>query len=206
MPASSHKTSSSDPFTPRRGLRNPHAQTLMGNFLPRARVLPASEDRLFQIEDGVQILCHCNWQPGEKKHEALTVIIVHGLEGSADSQYVIGTGSKAWTAGMNVVRMNMRNCGGTEALTATLYHSGLSADVGAVTQALISDDQLKRIALVGYSMGGNLVLKLAGELGRSAPAELKAAVGVSPAMDLAPSADALHRAANRMYEWKFMRG
>ena len=108
--------------------------------------------------------------------------------------------------GMNVVRMNMRNCGGTEKLTPTLYHSGLSADVGAVAQSLIREDQLKRIALVGYSMGGNLVLKLAGELGKSAPPELKAAVGVSPAMDLAPSADALHRAANRMYEWKFLRG
>src|SRR5438874_12121137 len=117
MPASSNKTSSSDPFTPRRGLRNPHAQTLMGNFLPRPRVLPASEGRVFQIEDGVQILCHCNWQPGGKKHEALTVISVHGLEGSADSQYVIGTGSKAWTAGVNAARMKMRNCGGTEALT-----------------------------------------------------------------------------------------
>jgi predicted alpha/beta-fold hydrolase len=195
-----------DGFIPRRGMRNPHAQTLLGNFLPRERGLPASEERLFQIEDGIQVLCHCNWQPGEQKHRALTVIIVHGLEGSAESQYVIGTGSKAWDAGMNVVRMNMRNCGGTEKLTPTLYHSGLSADVGAVAQALVENDGLQRIALVGYSMGGNLVLKLAGDLGKTAPPELKAVVGVSPAMDLAPSADALSRGANRMYEWKFLRG
>jgi uncharacterized protein len=65
---------------------------------------------------------------------------------------------------------------------------------------------LKRIALVGYSMGGNLVLKLAGELGRRAPEFLKAVVGVSPAMDLAASADALHEPLNRIYEWKFLRG
>ena len=196
----------SETFIPRRGMRNPHAQTLLGNFLPRQRLLPASEDRLFQVEDGIQVLCHCNWQPGEQKHSALTVIIVHGLEGSAESQYVIGTGSKAWTAGMNVVRMNMRNCGGTEKLTPTLYHSGLSADVGAVAQSLVQNDGLRRIALVGYSMGGNLVLKLAGDLADSAPPELRAAVGVSPAMDLAPSADALSRGANRMYEWRFLRG
>src|SRR5437868_2558490 len=157
MSFSSQKAEFADSFTPRRGLRNPHAQTLMGNFLPRTRVLPASERRVFQIEDGVQVLCQCNWQPGEKKHEALTVIIVHGLEGSADSQYVIGTGSKAWMAGMNVVRMNMRNCGGTEALTATLYHSGLSGDVGAVVEELIREDALQSIAIVGFSMGGNLV-------------------------------------------------
>jgi predicted alpha/beta-fold hydrolase len=193
-------------FAPRRGLRNGHAQTLLGNFLPRKNDLPPADERLFQIDDGVQILCHCHWQAEEKKHDTLTVIIVHGLEGSADSQYVIGTGSKAWVRNMNVVRMNMRNCGGTEELTPTLYHSGLSADVGAVVQALIREDGLNRIALVGYSMGGNLVLKLLGDLGSSAPPQLKAAVGVSPAMDLAPSADALHRLQNRMYEWKFLRG
>src|SRR5437868_5522465 len=195
-----------DAFTPRRGMRNPHAQTLLGNFLPRQRALPPSEERLFQVEEDIQVLCHCNWQPGEQKDRALTVIIVHGLEGSAESQYVIGTGSKAWVEGMNVVRMNMRNCGGTERLTPTLYHSGLSADVGAVAQTLVQQDGLQRIALVGYSMGGNLVLKLAGDLANSAPPELKAVVGVSPAMDLAPSADALSRGANRMYEWKFLRG
>src|SRR5204863_725646 len=99
-----------DVFTPRRGMRNRHAQTLLGNFLPRQRTLPPSEERLFQLEEDIQVLCHCNWQAGEQKHRALTVIIVHGLEGSAESQYVIGTGSKAWVAGMNVVRMNMRNC------------------------------------------------------------------------------------------------
>jgi predicted alpha/beta-fold hydrolase len=195
-------------FIPRRGLSNPHAQTLAGNFLPRSSVLPPPEERIFKVhpEDGAQVMCHCHWQ--SNKQEALTVIIVHGLEGSSESKYVIGTGSKAWSAGMNVVRMNMRNCGGTEQLSPTLYHSGMSEDVGAVTRALIEEDRLQRIALVGFSMGGNLVMKLAGEWGRkgNAPAELIAVAGVSPAMDLAPSADALHELQNRLYEWKFMRG
>ena len=202
-------------FKPRRGLRNAHAQTLAGNFLPRDNKLPPAEERIFQVhpEEGAQVLCHCHWQPpqngeGDKKHDALTVIIVHGLEGSSESKYVIGTGSKAWLRRMNVVRMNMRNCGGTEQLSPTLYHSGMSDDVGAVTRALIEQDGLKRIALVGYSMGGNLVMKLAGEWGRksNAPKELVAVAGVSPAMDLAPSADALHELQNRIYEWKFLRG
>ncbi len=70
----------------------------------------------------------------------MTLIIVHGLEGSSNSQYVIGTGSKAWVAGMNVVRMNMRNCGGTEKLGPTLYNSSMSADVAAVARTLIQDD------------------------------------------------------------------
>ena len=101
--------------------------------------------------------------------------------------------------------MNMRNCGGTERLTPTLYHSGMSADVDAVMRHFLHMHGLQSFALIGYSMGGNLVLKLAGDLGRDAPPELKAVVGVSPAIDLGPSADALHEPANRFYERRFVR-
>jgi predicted alpha/beta-fold hydrolase len=101
--------------------------------------------------------------------------------------------------------MNMRNCGGTEALTPTLYHSGLSGDVLAVMQYFVERYGLRQVSLVGYSMGGNLVLKLAGDLGNAAPPELYRVVGVSPAVDLGPSATLLHEPANRLYEWKFLR-
>jgi len=196
-------------FTPRRRLRGAHLQTIAGNFLPRTNLLPPGERRRFIVaEHGsgakVAVECLCHWQP-ERRH-AMTVVVVHGLEGSAESQYVIGTGSKAWSAGMNVVRMNMRNCGNTETLTPTLYHSGLSADVGAVAEELIREDGLERIALIGFSMGGNLVLKLAGEWSDHGPPQVKAFAAVSPAMDLAASADALHSWRNRLYERKFLRG
>jgi len=198
----SRTSSDTESFTPRRFLRNGHLQTLAGNFLRRSSLLPQPEERLFQVEENVQVLCHCHWQP---RHETRpTALIVHGLEGSSLSQYVIGTGSKAWDVGMNVVRMNMRNCGGTDDLSPTLYHSGLSTDVGAVVRTLIEQDKLQRIALVGYSMGGNLVLKLAGEWGMSAPRELRAVAAISPAADLAASADAMHEKANRIYEYKFL--
>jgi uncharacterized protein len=196
------KDSAQEVFVPRRFLCNAHLQTLAGNFLRRENRLGQAEERLFQVEENVQVLCHCHWQPDRANRP--TVVIVHGLEGSSLSQYVIGTGSKAWDMGMNVVRMNMRNCGGTEHLTPTLYHSGLSQDVGAVTRGLIEQDKLQRIGLVGYSMGGNLVLKLAGEWGSGAPQELIAVAAVSPAADLAASADALHEGANLIYEWKFL--
>ena len=193
-----------EPFRPRRPFLNSHAQTIAGNFLPRRNLLPPPEDRLFTVEPGVQVLCHCHWQP--QRPTSMTIVIVHGLEGSSDSQYVIGTGSKAWAAGMNVVRMNMRNCGNTEHLGPTLYNSSMSADVGSIAKTLIAEDGLQKLAFIGYSMGGNLVLKLLGEWGTDAPQEVKAGVGVSPAVDLAPSADALHHPANRVYEWKFLRG
>src|SRR5664279_1558894 len=193
-----------EPFVPRRPFVGPHAQTIAGNFLPRRNEMLAPEERLIHVEADVQVLCHCHWQP--ERAGSTTVIIVHGLEGSTKSQYVIGTGSKAWRAGMNVVRMNMRNCGGTESLGPTLYNSSMSHDVGAVAESLIREEGLPRIALVGFSMGGNLVLKMLGEWGAQAPSQIKAGVGVSPAMDLAASADALHDRANRIYEWKFLRG
>lgn len=190
------------PFHPRRGLRGPHRQTLASQFLLRRIHLPPSEKRLFQVEPEVQVLCRCHWQAA--RQQALTVLVVHGLEGSSDSQYVLGATAKALAAGMNVVRMNIRNCGGTEALGPTLYHSGLSADVGVVARELLAEEKLSGLALLGFSMGGNLVLKLAGEWGREAPPQLRAVCAISPAVDLAPSAAALHRPGNWIYEQYFL--
>ena len=199
------------PFVPRPWLANGHLQTIFGNFLPRPNHLPAATAELIEVSPATlnqissQVLCHCHWQPEAVRAQRLTVVVLHGLEGSSSSQYVLGNANKMWRAGCNVVRMNMRNCGGTESLSPTLYHSGLSGDVAAVMHAVIRRFGLTKIALVGYSMGGNLVLKLAGELGAQAPPQLRAVVGVSPAMDLGPSADALHLPANRLYERKFLR-
>src|SRR5215467_2398205 len=151
----SQNMSACDSFTARRYLRNRHLMTLAGNFLRRRNTLPAPQASLFRVAEDAQVLCHCHWQA--QAEERGTVIIVHGLEGSSNSQYVIGTSSKAWEAGMNVVRMNMRNCGGTEQRTPTLYHSGLSSDVGAVLRAVVEKKKVTRVGLVGYSMGGNLV-------------------------------------------------
>jgi predicted alpha/beta-fold hydrolase len=200
--AEDSRTPNFDPFVPRRYLRNRHAMTMAGNFLRRKSDLPAPEECLYRVDADTQVLCHCHWQADSERRA--TVIIVHGLEGSSLSQYVIGNATKAWDAGMNVVRMNMRTCGGTGRLTPTLYHSGLSSDVGAVLRTVIEERKVQRVGLIGYSMGGNLVLKLAGELGRNAPAELKAVAAVSPAADLAASADAMHVGGNRIYEWKFL--
>jgi len=135
---------------------------------------------------------------------ALTVIVVHGLEGSSDSGYMTGVAEKGLSAGMNVVRVNQRNCGGTDHLAPTLYNSSLSGDVAAVAKHLV-EDGVARFALAGFSMGGNLVLKTAGEWGTAAPPEFRAVAAVCPAMDLSASADALHLPGNRLYEAYFMR-
>ena len=187
---------------PRRFLRGGHLQTVASFLIQRRLRLPEPEERFVEVAPGVRVLCHCHWQADRTK--ALTVIVVHGLEGSSDSQYARGIAEKGLAAGMNVIRYNQRNCGGTEALAPVLYHSGLSGDVAAVARNLISRDGISRLALAGFSMGGNLVLKLAGEWGTQGPPEFRAVAACCPALDLAVSADALHEPANRIYETYFL--
>jgi predicted alpha/beta-fold hydrolase len=189
-------------FKARRWLGGGHRQTVANFFLLRRLRLPPAEERLIEVEPGAKVLCHCHWQ--KNRAEALTAIVVHGLEGSSDSGYAVGVAAKGLAAGMNVVRMNQRNCGGTDNLSPTLYHSGRSQDVGEVARTLVAQEKLSRFALVGFSMGGNLVLKLAGEWGSEGPPQFSAVVAVCPSMDLASSADALHRPENRLYEYYFL--
>src|SRR6266481_8870715 len=86
-------------YIPRRGFSNGHLMTIVGNFYPRKNLMPAPEERIITVNDAVnaRVLCHCHWQPERQK--ALSVVIVHGLEGSSQSRYVIGTGSKCWQRG-----------------------------------------------------------------------------------------------------------
>jgi len=190
------------PFTPRRWLRGGHVQTLASFLIARRIRVPAPEERLIEVEPGVKVLCHCHWQADRAR--ALTIIIVHGLEGSSESQYMLGITEKALAAGMNVIRYNQRNCGGTDALAPVLYHSGLSNDVAAVAREVVARDGVSRLALVGFSMGGNIVLKLAGEWGAQGPLQFQAVAACCPAIDLATSADTLHEPANRIYETYFL--
>ncbi len=197
-------------FVPHRALRNGHLMTIAAVFLRREFPrLPAGVARLFEVEPatagrpGTQVRGDCHWQEAPSRHP--TLVLLHGLEGSSDSAYMLGTAEKAWVAGFNVVRLNQRNCGGTENLSPTLYHSGLSGDIRAVVLELIGRDKLPEIFAAGFSMGGNLVLKMAGEFGDDAPAELRGLVGVAPAFDLAACADALSEPRNFLYERHFVR-
>lgn len=189
-------------FRPRKFLRGGHIQTIASFLLPRQIALPKSEELLVEVEPGIHVLCHCHWQQNRKA--SLTVIVVHGLEGSTESNYMRGIAEKGLAAGMNVVLMNQRTCGGTDHLAPTLYHSGRSGDVMAIANALIENEGISRFGLCGFSMGGNIVLKTAGEWGADGPHEFCAVAAVCPAMDLAASADALHHPENRLYEQYFL--
>jgi predicted alpha/beta-fold hydrolase len=165
--------------------------------------LPAAEPRFFDVAPDARVLAHCNWQPD--RIAAPTLLALHGLEGSSEAHYMRGIAEKAFAAGFNVVRLNQRNCGGTEHLSRGLYHSGLTADPLFVLNELKNHDRLTRFAVAGYSLGGNITMKLAGELGATLMPEVKAFAAVSPVIELEDCMQSIERRENRIYEWNFCR-
>ena len=165
--------------------------------------LPAAEDRFFDVGPDARVLAHCNWQPD--RNSAPTLLALHGLEGSSEAHYMRGLAAKAFAAGFNVVRLNQRNCGGTEHLSRGLYHSGLTADPLFVLKELRDRDGLTRFAVAGYSLGGNITMKLAGELSDRDLPEVRAFAAVSPVIELEDCMQSIERRENRIYEWNFCR-
>ena len=165
--------------------------------------LPSAEPRYFDVAPDTRVLAQCNWQPG--RSSAPTLLALHGLEGSSEAHYMRGLADKAYAAGFNVVRLNQRNCGGTEHLSRGLYHSGLTADPLFVLNELRDRDGLGTFAVAGFSLGGNITMKLAGELGSSLLPEVKAFAAVSPVIELEDCMQSIERRENRIYEWNFCR-
>lgn len=193
-------------FEPFPFLTNGHMMTIIPALWMRKLppVKTPAVDRLFQVKPHVQVLAKCHFADDAKSRP--TLIILHGLEGSSNTPYVLGLTHKALEHGMNVVRLNLRNCGNTLHLTPTLYNAGLSSDLIAVTNELIERDGLKTIFAAGYSLGGNIVLKAASELGAEGKALFKGICAVSPALDLAACVDSMEKGFNRFYEQRFLFG
>ncbi|MBD0372571.1 MAG: alpha/beta fold hydrolase [Pyrinomonadaceae bacterium] len=194
------------PFIPHPLFNGGHAQTLAGYVWPRRSRLRRSardEARLFEVEPGVRVLAHYRWQ--KRKLEHPTMLLLHGLEGSTESIYILGTADKAYRAGFNIVRLNLRTCGKTEHLTPTIYHSGLTGDIRFVINELIETDGFKEIYLVGFSMSGNMSLRLAGEEAESLPPALRGVCAISPSVDLVAAASTIERRSNWIYQKSFMR-
>ena len=193
------------PFVPHRFFRQGDAQTIGAHFWPRrthGRAQNEDEPRLFEVESGTRVLAHCRWQSQRTDHP--TLVAWHGMEGSTSSGYMLSVADKAYQAGFNVVRVNLRNCGATEHLTSTLYHAGQTGDLRAVIDELVKCERLSRLFLAGFSLGGNLVLKLAGEYGDDPPPEIKAISAVSPSADLRASCDLTNQPRNWIYRYDFL--
>ena len=191
-------------FEPRAALRRGHWMTLYGwgnpRYFPR---LPPPTRRWFDVAAGAQVVAECHWQARPWQHP--TLLALHGLNGSSQAHYMRGLASKAFARGMNVVRLNQRNCGNTEHLSRGLFHSGLTADAARIIHELTHVDGLPAIAVSGYSLGGNLALKLAGEYGAHPPPHLLGVAAVSPIVEIEQCTRALERPENWVYEWNFVR-
>jgi len=185
------------PFVP--FFRNAHLTTIAGNFWPRrldTGRYPVRE-AWFDTEPGVRVLAHA--QGGG--HGGRDVILLHGLEGSSASGYMVSLAQACLDAGLGAYRLNMRTCGGTEAHARTLYHAGLTADLHSILRARAAQS-LPAAHLIGFSLGGNVVLKLAGELRET---NLIASVcSVSTPIDLEASCRKMMRPENIFYQRRFV--
>ena len=188
-------------------LSNPHAQTILARYWPspldEAR-FPTAE-RWFPTEPGVNILAHENLpaspDSGLHPNPPATLLAVHGLAASSHAPYMRRITQRALEAGLGVIRLNVRNCGGTEPHSPTLYHSGLTVDLRRIVEQLAPQPLL----IAGFSMGGNIVLKLAGEWAENFPRHVKAVCGISAPVQLGACARRLGAARNRVYEVRFLR-
>lgn len=189
------------PFRP--FVRGAHVQTIGGQIVRSFLTWPfPTEDHVVDSEDGARLLVRASWQPARPSNGAASaVLLVHGLEGSADARYVVSTGILAYRAGYHVIRMNMRGCGGSLELCPRLYNAGLTPDLHAVSEWLSA--RVARFVVVGFSLGAGLtLLTLARERHRLADA-CTGAVAVCPPLDMSRSADALELRHNWIYQRRF---
>ncbi|HKE23683.1 MAG TPA: alpha/beta fold hydrolase [Bryobacteraceae bacterium] len=182
--------------------RNPHLQTIASHYWPRPH--PAhfpKERRMIETEPGIQVLVESQRPVGEAAGE---IVMVHGLEGSGEAEYVGSLAAAALAAGLAAHRFHMRTCGGTESYANTLYHAGLTSDLAAVLRRF-GDEGRPPAFLVGFSLGGNVVLKLAGELGETAASVIRGVCAVSTPLDLAACARRIDERENWVYQYRFVR-
>ncbi len=193
------------PFDPPRWLRNPHLQTIVSSRKPRSWNYGWQSYETVEIDLGAEgrITGEASWQPGHLGKRPVAIFL-HGLEGSARSHYLVGMSKKAYAQGFHVVRLNMRNCGGTEHLTATLYCAGLSQDVRAVIRWLRGLG-LEHVYAAAVSLGANVLLKYLGEQGENGGDPLRSAAVISPPIDLGLGVEKLSLPQNWIYQRYFVR-
>jgi predicted alpha/beta-fold hydrolase len=186
-------------FRPAPWLRGRHLQTIVPALLPARSFAPHSDSILVDVGSGCRLKILASHPPGGSRG---TLVLIHGLGGSADSVYLLRTGRMALERGWTVVRVNLRNCGGTEALATTLYNAGQSEDAGRILEELSRREFPRPFALLGFSLGGNLALRYAGMAGSACRAD--AVVGINPPVNLQASVDCLEEPRNALYQGYFI--
>ncbi len=176
--------------------QNPHIQTLYATYYPRPQISDPRSER-FELEDGDFV--DCVWyRPDACDPQAPVVVLFHGLTGSVDSPYILRTMQRLGVEGYRVVLMHFRGCSGVPNRLPRSYHSGDTADAIAWIRWLRRRYDGVAIFAVGFSLGGNMLLKLMGEADEDALPD--AAVAVSAPIDLAACADRIDRGFSKLYQ------
>lgn len=191
-------------FRPHRWFRSGHAQTVASIYYPsKLEPYTAIEHRV-QLDDGDQLALHDDrpeeWASGER-----VVISIHGLAGCHRSASVTRLADKLVSRGYRCFRMDQRGCGTGADVAKHHAHAGRSEDVAAVLDYVSEECPGSPISLVGFSMGGNLSLKLAGEFGDQPPSQLDQIIAIAPPIDLQRCSDNIRRGLNRIYDRTFIR-
>lgn len=188
------------------GMQNRHMMTILASRWMRRfpSLLASQKQHIIEVDQKASVLVECNYVPKPPESaERSIVVILHGLEGSSRSHYVMGLAEKLVASGFSAARMNMRNCGGTMHLSRTLYNAGLSADLTPVSEYFLNEG-FDNVFFVGFSLGGNVVLKASSELSLRGKTWLKGVCAISPSIDLHSCVTALEQWYNRIYELNFL--
>jgi uncharacterized protein len=192
------------PFEPHPLLRGGHLQTIAGRYLAGPRVRLGSSYHEIPIGDGDRLSVLESIPPGWVSGDPAAVLI-HGLAGCARSPYVVRVAARLVGLGVRAVRMNLRGAGSGFGLARGFYHSGRTEDPRAVVDWLARRIPGSPIALIGFSLGANVALKLAAEAAARPVAGLDCVLAANPPIDLAFCCDHLRRPRNRHYDWNFVR-
>jgi uncharacterized protein len=192
------------PFEPHPWLKGGHAQTIVGRYWGGGRTRLSAAVHEVELPDGDRLLVLETVPPNWESHRP-TAVLVHGLAGSADASYVVRVGQRLVGLGIRVVRVNLRGAGAGFGLARGIYHAGRSDDLREVVNWLNERDPGSRIAMIGFSLGANLVLKLAAEASDVPVGGLDCVLAANPPIDLAACARLMLSRENRLYDWNFVR-
>jgi len=191
-------------FVPHRLVRGAHLQTIIGSLAGTPRVAYSATQHIVELADGDRVVVHddrpATWRSGDR-----VALLLHGVSGSYESPYLVRATIRLSAVGIRVFRLDMRGCGAGAALADGPGHAGRSEDVAVVLRAMENWCPGSPATLVGYSMGGNIALKLLGECGSDAPGQLDRAIVAAPPIDLALCCARIEKGMNRVYERSFVR-
>lgn len=191
-------------FVPHPLLRGPHAQTIAAIYWPGPLEPYRARTEIVELPDGDKLMLHddqpVSWLPGDR-----VVLMLHGLAGSHASPYLRRLSTRLVARGVRTFRMDLRGCGAGAALARRPYHGGCFEDLAAAVAKVRALCPRSPLSALGFSLGGNVLLRLLGEWGGSPDVSLDRCMAVCPPIDLANCARRLKRRANRLYDQFFVR-